>query len=206
MRLKLTRGQAWRWTEHRDFVAAVRQALAAADLPVARGKQDAAVASAGPALPLGFVSSAEYFDAVLEAPVSPRRFRSAARACCPEACDVLWAGRISAAAPHLRAAVRALRYRIPGEANPVEAERFRAAAEWPLVQEKKGKQRTLDLKRSLSVLRVEPSCVVIEILARASGMPAPAEVMASVFGRALDPAADPPAQRVAVRLGPEPAA
>jgi hypothetical protein len=107
---------------------------------------------------------------------------------------------MTARTPNPKAAIRGYRYTSWGSFDPARAEAFRSAQTWPLPQFRKGRERILDLKRSITRLRVEPNRVIFDIEVRGEGMPKPEEVLASVFGMTLQEAMAVPTERTAARF------
>jgi len=206
MRVRLARGPAVRWLSPKEFAETIQEALKRAELPVSRtpGDRPRYRIIAGPPLPLGFTSRAEYMDFRLDLPIAGTVFGERLGAELPAGVEVLWQVRVPPGAPHLRAAVTGFRYTIPCEADPERAVAFGEASSWPLVRVRKERERRIDLKQNVSRLIVEPGYVIMDIEVRPDGTPKPEEVLRSIFERDLDPAAEPPAERTAVRLTPLP--
>lgn len=93
-----------------------------------------------------------------------------------------------------------MRYTVKGLFERRCAAAFHQAERWPLVQVKKDRHRVLDLKQSVTGLRVESDCLIFDIEMREEGMPKPDEVVASVFGTTLKEATGYAVERTAVHL------
>jgi radical SAM-linked protein len=186
LRVRLTRGAALRGTVFKEFVDLVREAADRAELPVTRTKRGVPRIDTGPHLAPTHTSQCEYMDFELSEPITGREFTQRLAAKLPEGVAVWSARRLPPGAPSLKAAVRSFRYRVSGDFSPEEAERFRRADTWPVVRIRKGRERTLDLRRSVARLEVLPREVIMDIEVRAEGTPKPEEVIASVFGMPRD--------------------
>ena len=98
--------------------------------------------------------------------------------------------------------MRRIRYAIRGSFEAHKSAAFQRADEWSLAQVRKGRHRVIDLKQSVTGLRVESDQLIFDIEVREEGLPKPEEVLASVFGMALQEAPAFSAERTAIHLGP----
>ncbi|MFO7975579.1 MAG: TIGR03936 family radical SAM-associated protein [Candidatus Hydrogenedentota bacterium] len=182
LRVRMTRGPALRGMLFKEFVDRVRGVVDRAGVPVARTRGGMPRIQAGPHLAPSHTSQCEYMDFELSEPITGAEFMRRLAAELPEGFEVRSARRLPPGAKPLKAAIRTLRYRVRGQFDPEQAERFRRANTWPVVRTRKGRERTLDLRRSVSKLEVGPKEVIMDIEVRAEGTPKPEEVLASVFG------------------------
>lgn len=202
MRVKFARERAARWLLQREFLHAIQEAVLAAGLPVATTGGSTPRPACAPGLPLapGHLSRCEYVDFVICSPITATEFGRRLSSALPEGIRALWQGRMKARTPNPKAAIRGFRYVCRGTFDPGRAEAFRVAPSWPLPQFRKGRERILELKRSITRLRVEPNRVIFDIEVRGEGMPKPEEVIASVFGMTLQEAMALPTERTAARF------
>jgi radical SAM-linked protein len=202
MRMKLARSFSLAACGQKEYEALVRSALDKSGLPFAqtRGKRPGPAAVFGPQLPPGYASDCEYFDVELAGPVSAADAIGRTAPHLPAGLALRWARRLPSSAPHLRAAVKSLTYRIRGDFAPGCAGAFREAGSWPYCRQRAKKKQEFDLTRSVRALRVEPGGAVIEIEVRPEGLPKPAEAIASVFGLEEEAARQLPGIRLAVRF------
>lgn len=188
LRVRLTRGQVLRGLVFREFVDLMREAVERAGLPVVRNRRGAPRLETGPHLAPAHTSRCEYMDFELTDPITGREFLQRLLKELPAGVEAVSARRLPPGSKSLKAAVRVLRYRVSGDFAPEQAERFRQAGSWPLVRIRKGRERCLDLRRSVARLDVGPGEVTMDIEVRADGTPRPEEVVASVFGIPLEAA------------------
>jgi radical SAM-linked protein len=182
LRVRLTRGPALRGRMFKEFVDLVRKAVERAGLPVARSRHGVPRVDAGPHLAPSHTSQCEYMDFELSEPITGAEFMRRLAAELPEGLEVMSARRLAPRVKPLKAVIRTLRYRVRGKFAPEQAETFRRASTWPVGRIRKGQERTLDLRQSVSKLEVGPEEVLMDIEVRAEGTPKPEEVLASVFG------------------------
>ncbi len=182
LRVRLTRGPALRGTVFKDFVDLVREAAERAGLPVGRSKRGVPRLETGPHLAPAHTSQCEYMDFELSEPITGSEFMRRLACELPEGLGVMAARRLPPGSKSLKATARTLRYRVTGAFAQEKAERFQQARTWPVVRFRKGQERTLDLRRSVSRLEVGPEEVTMDIEVRAEGTPKPEEVITSVFG------------------------
>ena len=206
LRVRLARGAALRGMVFKDFVDLVREAADRAGLPVARTKRGLPRIDTGPHLAPTHTSQCEYMDFELSEPITGAEFARRLAAELREGVAVKSARRLPPGAPSLKAAIRSFRYRVPGAFSPEKAERFRRADAWPVVRIRKGRERTLDLRRSVSRLETLPGEVIMDIEVRAEGTPKPEEVLASVFGMPQEEALLLATERSGVRFSGAPPA
>ncbi len=202
MRVRLTRGEESKWLLGSEFLDMLHQAVALSGLPVA-GRAAPVPRfriQGGPPLPTGFTSQCEYVDIELLSPVTSHEFRQRLQPCLPSDMLIVWARRLPKYSKSLKASLRRIRYTVMGLFERRCATAFHHAEHWPLVQVKKDRHRVLDLKQSVTGLRVESDRLIFEIEMREEGMPKPDEVVASVFGRTLKEATGYAAERTAVHL------
>jgi hypothetical protein len=223
VRVRMTRGIGLKDLTQQQFVERIRDAVRASGMPAAHGaKGDRRPRiAAGPTLPNGFTSRAEYFDIALapeRPPVSDAElFQSLARAL-PGDCELLWLRRLPPRTPHLRASVRAAWYGVRGDFAPECVERFRRClhegAPWLLRTERKGQERAYDLKDCIGSLflreerradgSAESQVLYFSILARQDGTPKPREVVGAIFPEAARPVEQVPMERAALELATPP--
>ncbi|MCP4640058.1 MAG: DUF2344 domain-containing protein [bacterium] len=204
VRLRLARGGPVRHWSHREYVDAVHEAVDRAGLPVVRGTGRAHryLITPGPPLTPGHGSRCEYVDFELAGPMTAAEFGKRLERTLPDGLHVLWQRPVPRRSAHLRAAVRAFRYAVRTDVSPEKAEAFERAETWPLTRVRKNRERRLDLKRSVSGLRVEPGCVSFTVEVRDVGTPKVEEVMASIFGIAAQDALALSTERVDCELDP----
>jgi radical SAM-linked protein len=190
VRLRFARGAALRGLAPQDWTRLVREAARDARLPVACGEKTGETlprVAVGPSLDAGQTSRAEYADVF---PIADARgwqpaasgFVAALNGTLPEGASAVWARRVPAGAPHLRASVAGIWYTVSCKMDPAPAEAFRKAASWPVERFKKGKRRVLDLKPGVPRLHVRPGALEMYCTVRAEGTPKPEEVCMAVWG------------------------
>ena len=203
LRARFARGpEVSQWT-HQDFVAAVRDAADRSPLPLTRGSGGMPRIAAGPPLAQGHVSRCEYMDFEVTEPITAAAFGRGLAPQLPKGVQLVWQRRIPSCSPHLRAAVTAYRYAVPGDFERQRAEAFARAPVWPYrrIRPKKGDQE-FDLKQSVSRLEVQPGRLTLTIEVRPDGTPKPAEVVESVFGMPADQARQVQMEREGIRFLP----
>jgi radical SAM-linked protein len=203
LRARFARGpEVSAWT-HQDFVAAIRDAADRSGLPLARGSGGVPRIAAGPPLAQGYVSRCEYMDFEVSEPITSAAFGRGLAPLLPEGVELVWQRRIRSRSPHLRAAVTAYSYTVPGEFERARADAFARARVWPYrrIRAKKGNQE-FDLKQSVSRLETRPDGLTLTIEVRPDGTPKPAEIVESVFGMPADQARRLQMERVGVRFLP----
>jgi radical SAM-linked protein len=200
MRVRLARDAALRGTIFKEFVELVRAAADRALLPVVRTQRGAPRVAAGPHLGPNHTSVCEFVDFELADPITGTAFHGRLAEALPPGLRVVWVGRPPLGAKSLKAGITAFRYRVDGAFAPDKAERFLQSDQWPLRRIRKGRERVLDLRRSVSKLEVRPGEVIMDIEVRAEGAPKPEEAMASVFVMPWEDALLLPMERSGVRF------
>ncbi len=182
MRIRYSRSGQAAGLSFRDWSVVLHEALSRSDTPLARPEEKGRPRlTLGPPLGDGHTSRAEYLDIELDALISATELAVRLAPYWPTDSSILWLRRIPEASRHLRASFAAYWYTIRGEFSRDAAARFRQAESWPLLQQRKGRERTLDLKKSVPWLEVQPGEIIVKIRVRAEGMPKPEEIVQSVF-------------------------
>lgn len=204
LRLRFTRGRPQRHWPHGAFIQAVHDALDRAKVPVARqaSRRSRPVTESGPPLPLGYTSRCEYIDAVLARPMAAVSVAERLAPELPDGIRLLWQRHVPPWAGPLRARVREIAYCIEFTAGPAQADAFNEAPHWPMVREKRGVQRRLDLKESVTRVFVRATQVHLCVAARPEGTPKPEEILEVVFGVPHAQAQQLSIERRALRLAP----
>jgi len=195
-----------RWISNPDLLRVLQEAVAVAGLPVNRvdGRRQPYEIELGLGAAPGHLSRCEYVDFVVCLPITATEFARRLASALPPGLEVLWQRRLSARTPSLKTAPQRYRYILWGAADPERAAAFHGAETWPWTRLRKGRARVLDLKQSVSRLRVEPGRVILDIVVREEGTPKPEEVYASVFGVSIEEAMLLPAERADTQPAPPP--
>ena len=207
IRLRLTRDITLAGLSHRAYGDLVREALAQSGLPTARASSQPSRPriTLGPPLPEGYTSFCEFVDVELPPagtcpPISAAAFAHTLAHALPKGIGLRWARRVPDRAGHLGAMTGGFWYTIGGEFEPAAAARFAQSTAWPFVRMRKGRERVLDLKKSVPRLVITTEGVELNIEVHPEGTPKPAEVLQSIFGVPCENAAMWPGERRAVRL------
>jgi radical SAM-linked protein len=201
MRVKCTKQPPLHGLVHKDYAALLGAGAEEAGLPVVRaGRRGKVRIESGPPLTAGYTSRAEYFDLPLAAPITARRFAERLARALPAGADLLWSRAITGAVAPLRAGVRALCYTVAVPLAPARVAAFHRAARWPLLQERKGRTREVDLKETVGDVAAGERDAGFTIWCRSEGMPKPFEVVAALFEVGAGEAMQYPVERVAVRF------
>lgn len=151
-----------RFTSHRDLARILERSLRRVGVPVAysEGFAPRPKLSFGLALPTGFESDAEYFDAELSSPTEPASLIEALSDALPDGLVVTAAEAAPPGVGSLQELVTGCAWRLellgasPGELA-VEAERLLAATSLLRRRERKGKSSVVDVRPQLLCLEVE---------------------------------------------------
>jgi len=204
LRVRLCRGEAVRWLSPQDFVCLVHDAAERAGLPIVRSKgpRGRLGITPGPSLTPGYVSRSEYFDFELERPITGWEFRRRLSAQLPDGVEIVWQRRLPPRSAHLRAAVVGVDYTIDGSFDAAKADAFERAETWPLTRTRKDRERTLELKRSVARLALEPGRLILSLRVSNEGTPKPEEVIESICGIPREEALALPTERSAIACAP----
>lgn len=114
VRLRFTKRGPVRFISHRDVARAFERAFRIAELPLAftSGFSPHPRISFGPALAVGYESSAEYLDLVLVRPTEEEWLRAAVSSGLPDGMEVTGAIALAGRAPSLQESITALTYRV----------------------------------------------------------------------------------------------
>lgn len=158
VRLRFTKRGKVRFISHRDVARAFDRAFRIEQLPLAftEGFSPRPKVSFGLALSVGHESDAEYLDVELHEPVDPDALAAPLSDVLPEGMAVTGAVSLAERAPALQEAVTAVDFRVaPVDATDAAVpaavlasvlDAARACTELPVVQIRKGKPRTEDVK------------------------------------------------------------
>jgi len=180
--VRLSRAATVADLSHQDFVCEIHRAVEAAELPVVRGNrtQTPFRIAAGLYLPKGYTSKAEYVDMELAEPVVRGHFCKKLAEALPEGIDVIWAKRIPASAPHLRASYAEICYTVFGVFDSLSADIFRDQSPLIVVRRKHDKEKTVDVKASLSEFQLLENGIRFSLRIGPEGNPSPEEVVLAV--------------------------
>ncbi len=143
---------------HLEALDALRRGLRAAGLPLlySEGYHPRARVAAGPALPVGVESLAEYADIELSAALDPDAIVRSASGRLPEGMAVREASAIDARAPAIEAVQASVRYEVDLERLPEGAASalavFTGSAPIPVRRERKGKASEVDARPHIAAL------------------------------------------------------
>jgi radical SAM-linked protein len=158
VRLRFTKRGKVRFISHRDVARAFDRAFRIEQLPLAftEGFSPRPKVSFGLALSVGHESDAEYLDVELREPIDASTLVVPLTDALPDGVDVTGAAALADRAPALQEAVTSLDFRlapVDSHDEPVPAsvlvsvlDAARSCAELPVVQVRKGKERTEDVK------------------------------------------------------------
>ncbi|MEZ5144359.1 MAG: TIGR03936 family radical SAM-associated protein [Acidimicrobiales bacterium] len=165
VRFRFTKVGKVRFTSHRDVARLWERALRRAQLPVARteGFNPRPKVHFGLALPTGYESAGEYLDVDLRLPeaadVDLAVLPATLTPLLPPGLDVTAAASVAAGTSSLQQAVTSCSWRIealgptPAEAT-AEVERLLSAASLPVTRQRKGEERTDDIRPEICSLAV----------------------------------------------------
>ena len=158
VRLRFTKHGKVRFISHRDVARAFDRAFRIERLPLAftEGFSPRPKVSFGLALSVGHESRAEYLDVELREPVDPDLLVAPLSAALPEGMEVTGAAALVDRAPALQEAVTTVDFRltavdsrdetVPAAVLVTVLDTATACSELPVVQVRKGKERTEDVK------------------------------------------------------------
>jgi radical SAM-linked protein len=158
VRLRFTKHGKVRFISHRDVARAFDRAFRIERLPLAftEGFSPRPKVSFGLALSVGHESRAEYLDVELREPVDPDLLVAPLSAALPEGMEVTGAAALIDRAPALQEAVTTVDFRltavdsrdetVPAAVLVTVLDTATACSELPVVQVRKGKERTEDVK------------------------------------------------------------
>lgn len=166
-RFRFTKHGKVRFTSHRDLARILERSLRQVGVPVAysEGFSPRPKLSFGLALPTGFESDAEYFDADLASPTDPTDLIGSLTGALPPGLAVTAAAPVAPGTGSLQQLVTSCSWHLQLEGTSAGqlAERtaeLLAAPAVPLARERKGKVSTVD---------VRPQLLHLEVLGRAPG-------------------------------------
>jgi radical SAM-linked protein len=161
-RFRFTKAGKVRFLGHRDLARVLERGLRRAGVPVAysEGFSPRPRLSFGLALPTGFESDAEYFDADLQGDVDPAGLLGPVSDALPPGIDLTAAMAVPPGAGSLQQLVTGCSWRLELLGAPVAAvsassRRLLDATALPLERQRKGKTATVDVRPQLRSLRVE---------------------------------------------------
>ena len=185
-----------RFLGNRELAIAFVRACRRADLPLAfsGGHHPMPRMSFGPALSLGFASHGEYLDLDLTATWTARDVMRALNRELPDGIVVVEAEVVDLRAPSIDVALRAFVYsvslqRLPSNrlTDDVIASRvaaFERADSYPVTKRIKGRDRTIDARRSVSIRCNGPRLLHVQTAVTRQGTLKPNAIVAAIF--ALD--------------------
>lgn len=162
VRFRFTKHGKVRFTSHRDLARILERSLRRIGVPVAysEGFAPRPKLSFGLALPTGFESDAEYFDADLAAPVEPESLVAPLSEALPVGLDVTAAVPLAPGTGSLQQLVTSCSWHLDLLGASVAelttlVDGLGAATALPLQRERKGKTSTVDVRPQLLDLRVQ---------------------------------------------------
>lgn len=162
VRFRFTKHGKVRFTSHRDLARILERSLRRIGVPVAysEGFAPRPRLSFGLALPTGFESDAEYFDADLAAPVDPHDLVAPLSEALPVGLDVTAAVPLDPGTGSLQQLVTSCSWHLDLLGVSVAelttlVDRLGDATALPLQRERKGKTSTVDVRPQLLDLRVQ---------------------------------------------------
>ncbi len=188
LRLRLSKRPPAVHLSHLETMAALQRALARAGIPVASsGGFSPRPRLAVPfALPVGVESEDELVDVDLRQHLDAVTAMALLQPQLPHGMRVLDAICLDVTGPGLGVLLAGSRYRVRLDADPAELcaaiARYHAAPSWPVVRERKGKRRELDLKELLSELVWQDDAVQFVLRTPAEGSLKPVQVLDTLFG------------------------
>jgi radical SAM-linked protein len=176
VRLRFTKRGPVRFISHRDVARALERAFRIAELPLAfsSGFSPHPRISFGPALALGYESTAEYLDLVLTREIDEQQLADEVSDGLPSGMDVTGAIALADRAPSLQESISALTYRVTLDGAPRDAVagavvEFSARPHVEVPVSRKGEVATEDIRSAVHVIEladVDGPEIVVEIATR----------------------------------------
>lgn len=165
LRVTFGKGHAIKYISHLDLCQAWERALRRAGVPLAysQGYNPHARLQLAAALPLGYTSSAERMDVLLDAPLSPEEFVSMVSPVLPVGLTLLAVETVALDTPSLQSVLNQAEYRVRLETamSPAEVEariaQLLSAEHYEQVDPRKQDARPLDVRPLIHELCLETS-------------------------------------------------